>query len=245
MAVLEFVVIGTPVSVQASSAARRFWQQRVATAARQAAGEWVASRAASVVLSVAYFYAYQPVADLDNIVKPLQDALKTIAYEDDIQVVDLIPTTESLDEMKRLASAVDQQPGWRYEVTFVSQPVAPDIPAQEPLASDEQVNRLLKGAEELGGHNGNIEAAAMLAWSALETILRRSAQTLAPEIERQSSAKVLKHLYGLGHIKPDVYERLWQLFEFRTAVAHGFEPRLSAPAMADVLPDIRDLQHAA
>ena|SRR5260221_8066967 len=90
MAVLEFVVIGTPVSVQASSAARRFWQQRVATAASQAAGEWVASRAASVVLSVAYFYAYQPVADLDNIVKPLQDALKTIAYEDDIQVVDLI-----------------------------------------------------------------------------------------------------------------------------------------------------------
>ncbi len=90
MAVLEFVVIGTPVSVQASSAARRFWQQRVATAARQAAGEWVASRAASVVLSVAYFYAYEPVADLDNIVKPLQDALKTIAYEDDIQAVDLI-----------------------------------------------------------------------------------------------------------------------------------------------------------
>ena len=101
MAVLEFVVIGTPVSVQASSAARRFWQQRVATAARQAAGEWVASRAASVVLSVAYFYAYQPVADLDNIVKPLQDALKTIAYEDDIQVVDLIasmrPKAESID----------------------------------------------------------------------------------------------------------------------------------------------------
>ena len=149
-----------------------------------------------------------------------------------------------LEKMKSLVAMVDPRPDWRLEVTFVSQPVAPDIPAQEPLASDEQVNRLLKGAEELGGHNGNIEAAAMLAWSALETILRRSAQTIAPEIERQSSAKVLKHLYGLGHIKPDVYERLWQLFEFRTAVGHGFEPRRCAPAMADVLPDIRDLQHA-
>jgi hypothetical protein len=90
MAVLEFVVIGTPVSVQGSRDARRFWQQRVATAASQAAGEWVASGAASVVLSVGYFYAYQPTADLDNIVKPLQDALKRIAFEDDIQVVDLI-----------------------------------------------------------------------------------------------------------------------------------------------------------
>ncbi len=172
-------------------------------------------------------------AELPEFLKGFRPDLLATSRRENV-VVEVIPATESLDEMKRLASAVDQQPGWRYEVTF-----------QEPLASDEQVNRLLKGAEELGGHNGNIEAAAMLAWSALETILRRSAQTLAPEIERQSSAKVLKHLYGLGHIKPDVYERLWQLFEFRTAVAHGFEPRLSAPAMADVLPDIRDLQHAA
>lgn len=90
MAVLEFVVNGTPVSVQGSGDARRFWQQRVAEAASQAAGEWVPSGTDSVVLSVAYFFVYQAVADLDNIVKPLQDALKRIAFEDDIQVVDLI-----------------------------------------------------------------------------------------------------------------------------------------------------------
>jgi hypothetical protein len=183
-------------------------------------------------------------AELPEFLKGFTPDLLATSRRDNV-VVDVIPATESLDEMKRLVGVVDQQPGWRYEVTFVSQPVAPDVPAQEPLASDEQVERLLKGAEELGGRDGNIEAAAMLAWSALETILRRSAQTIAPEIERQSSAKVLKHLYGLGHIKPDVYERLWQLFEFRTAVGHGFAPRRSAPSMADVLPDIRDLQHAA
>jgi crossover junction endodeoxyribonuclease RusA len=31
-----------------------------------------------------------PIADLDNIVKPVQDALKGIAYADDNQVIDLV-----------------------------------------------------------------------------------------------------------------------------------------------------------
>src|SRR5437660_5834241 len=96
-------------------------------------------------------------AELPEFLKGFRPDLLATSRRENV-VVEVIPATESLDEMKRLASAVDQQPGWRYEVTFVSQPVAPDIPAQEPLASDEQVNRLLKGAEELGGHDGNIEA---------------------------------------------------------------------------------------
>jgi Holliday junction resolvase RusA-like endonuclease len=102
MAVLEFIVSGTPVSVQASRDTRRFWQQRVATAASQAAGEWVPSGVDKVVLSVAYFYVDEPAADLDNIVKPLQDALKRIAYEDDVQVADLIASMRPNTEGRRL-----------------------------------------------------------------------------------------------------------------------------------------------
>jgi crossover junction endodeoxyribonuclease RusA len=42
------------------------------------------------VLRVAYFFVDAPAGDLDNIVKPIQDALKGIAYADDKQVVDLV-----------------------------------------------------------------------------------------------------------------------------------------------------------
>lgn len=90
MPLLEFVVIGTPVSHQGSADAKRFWQQRVARAAQESRGDWSPSPFDALVLRVAYFYVYAPAADLDNIVKPLQDALKHIAYDDDIQVVDLI-----------------------------------------------------------------------------------------------------------------------------------------------------------
>lgn len=90
MAALEFVVLGTPVSVQGSADARRMWQQRVTRAARDAQGNGLPSTFDDMVLRVAYFYVYAPAADLDNIVKPLQDALKGVAFEDDIQVIDLV-----------------------------------------------------------------------------------------------------------------------------------------------------------
>jgi hypothetical protein len=148
------------------------------------------------------------------------------------------------DQITRLAEAVERQSGWRLEVVFVSQPVAAEIPAEERLAPEAQVNRLLSSAEALFA-DGEVEAAAMLAWSAAETILRRSAQSAAPEMERQSSARVLKHLYSLGRIEHGTYEKLLLLMQFRNAVAHGFEPRTAAPSIPDVVPDIRRLQHAA
>jgi transcriptional regulator with XRE-family HTH domain len=122
--------------------------------------------------------------------------------------------------------------------------VAPDVPAAEDLAPEEQVSRLLSSAETLFAE-GQLEAAAMLAWSAAETILRRCAQSDAPEMERQSSTRVLKHLYALGCINPNTYEKLLRLMEFRNAVAHGFQPRITPPDIPDIVPDIRNLQHAS
>lgn len=89
MPLLEFVVIGTPVSSQGSSDNRKFWQQRVQGKGRNAATVQLPV-STEVALRLAYFYVSEPIADLDNIVKPIQDALKDIAYVDDKQVVDLV-----------------------------------------------------------------------------------------------------------------------------------------------------------
>jgi uncharacterized protein YutE (UPF0331/DUF86 family) len=143
-----------------------------------------------------------------------------------------------------LAAAVAQQGGWRLEVVLVNQPVAAEIPAQESLVGERDVDRFLASAEQLS-RDGEIEAAAMLAWSAAEAILRRSARSAAPELERQGSARVLKHLYGLGLIEPATFEKLVSLMNFRNAVAHGFAPRIQAPPIDEVVPAIRQLQSAA
>jgi len=56
----------------------------------------------SVVLRVAYFYVYAPAADLDNIVKPIQDALRGIAYVDDVQVIDLVASMRRKSNGERI-----------------------------------------------------------------------------------------------------------------------------------------------
>lgn len=172
------------------------------------------------------------------------DLVATSSRENIVVEVVKASSAADIDQMTRVAEAVERQPDWRLEVVFVNQPVAAEIPSDEQLAPDAQVSRLLTSAEALFA-NGEVEAAAMLAWSAAETILRRSAQSAAPELERQSSARVLKHLYSLGLIEPRTYEKLLLLMQFRNAVAHGFEPRTAAPSIPDVVPDIRRLQHAA
>ncbi|HEX3067808.1 MAG TPA: RusA family crossover junction endodeoxyribonuclease [Thermoanaerobaculia bacterium] len=88
MARLEFIVFGTPVTSQ--GAARRFWQERVRQAGEEAAHGLPPSALDTFVLRVAYFHVSGAAGDLDNIVKPIQDALKGIAYADDSQVVDLV-----------------------------------------------------------------------------------------------------------------------------------------------------------
>jgi len=166
--------------------------------------------------------------------------------DDDKVVIDVKSAREfDADRVQQLAEFVQQQPPWRYEISLVNLPTAPDVPAVEDLATDDQVQRLIANAELLATQQHQIEAAALLAWSAVEAILRRVARAAAPEIERQSSARVLKHLYALGHVQPDIYETLLRLLTFRNAVAHGFAPKAGAPDIATAIADIRRLRDAA
>ena len=68
-------MLGTPVSV-----AGVFRESEVLATTRTAGGTKRATAQFSgmteVVLRLAYFYVNEPIADLDNIVKPIQDALK-------------------------------------------------------------------------------------------------------------------------------------------------------------------------
>ena len=171
------------------------------------------------------------------------DLIATSAAGNVVAEVKSFPEFDA-EEARELAEAVQQNPGWKFEVLLVNPPVAPDVPAQEQLADDEKVNRMLEDAQTLS-KEGHVEAAGLLAYSALETILRRRAQIAAPQIERQSSARVLKELYSLGSIHPDTFEKLLPLMQFRNAVAHGFQPRTAAPSIPEMIEEIRHLQSAA
>jgi Holliday junction resolvase RusA-like endonuclease len=90
MLLFEFVVAGPPVSQQSRRRERVVaWRQAVAEAARAAWPVDAPPIATDIAVTITYFYEGVP-ADVDNIVKPILDALKGIAFSDDRQISDLV-----------------------------------------------------------------------------------------------------------------------------------------------------------
>jgi len=86
----EFIVDGPPVSQQARRRERlRAWK---VTVRQEAEKYWSSDRKVGIgpiMLQITYFYD-SVAMDVDNIVKPIQDALIGLAYDDDTQVTDLL-----------------------------------------------------------------------------------------------------------------------------------------------------------
>lgn len=83
---LEFFLIEVPLSLQASSKSKERWKATVSEAAHQRAEEtveWIWLESDPVAVTIFYFPTAPMTGDIDNIVKPILDALKGIAYIDD------------------------------------------------------------------------------------------------------------------------------------------------------------------
>lgn len=83
----EFTVVGTPLSHQTRNRQRLVEWRRVVRAV--AARRWNGSppTVRPVSFQVTYYYEGTPL-DVDNMIKPIQDALNGLVYEDDSQITD-------------------------------------------------------------------------------------------------------------------------------------------------------------
>ncbi len=86
----EFIVDGPPVSYQTRRADRlRAWEQTVHDAAARRWPDHASPVAGNLKLTVTYYHDGIAVRiDNDNMIKPIQDALNGLVYEDDRQITD-------------------------------------------------------------------------------------------------------------------------------------------------------------
>jgi len=84
---LEFIVRGTPVSLQAArTKSKEAWKLRVKQASYVALPEGHFATEAPISVTLFYFPATDMQGEVDNIVKPILDALSQHIYNDDRQV---------------------------------------------------------------------------------------------------------------------------------------------------------------
>lgn len=84
----EFVIDGPPLSLQARRSSLRRWTQDLKSTASQ---QWGTSSpfTEDVAVTITNFF-YGEALDVDNMAKPILDALKLLIYADDSQVTDLL-----------------------------------------------------------------------------------------------------------------------------------------------------------
>ena len=98
----EFILDGPPVSQQARRRDRlRAWK---VTVRQEAEKYWLSEQKATtgfVMLQVTYFYDAIAI-DVDNMVKPIQDAIIGLAYVDDDQITDVLVRKRNLSSNFRI-----------------------------------------------------------------------------------------------------------------------------------------------
>jgi crossover junction endodeoxyribonuclease RusA len=99
----EFIVDGPPVSQQTRKTEKlKKWRE---TVRQEAEKYWASDQSMSydyVMLQVIYFYESASL-DVDNIVKPIQDAMIGLAYADDTQVTDVLVRKRNLSGSFKVA----------------------------------------------------------------------------------------------------------------------------------------------
>jgi len=98
----EFTVTGPPISLQTKNKARlRQWKDKVLKAAKSSWNSENVSYKDPLTISITYFYETEP-PDVDNIIKPIQDALIGLIYEDDSQIVSAKSTKKDINGSYRI-----------------------------------------------------------------------------------------------------------------------------------------------
>jgi crossover junction endodeoxyribonuclease RusA len=83
----EIVVPGVPASSQAKGRSKAAWKLTVTTAAQSSLPPGSIPTTDDVEIRIVYFHDAAPL-DVDNMIKPIQDALRGVVYADDAQVAD-------------------------------------------------------------------------------------------------------------------------------------------------------------
>lgn len=167
---------------------------------------------------------------------------------DEVRVVE-VKTRASLKhspQIVKLAEAVKTQPGWHFDLILVGdgeKVELPDAPVA-PLDAAAIARRLTFAETALAG--AAPESALLIAWSALEGVLRGRLTTDAIVPERTiAPADVFKQAVFHGVITGDDYANWNDLRPQRNAIAHGFSVKVSPATAASLIADVRRIAASA
>ena len=131
--------------------------------------------------------------------------------------------TSVAERFREIAERVNQQPGWRFSLVYVS-PSEPDQVTEAEPAPWAELQARAQDADSLQ-QAGQPEAAFLLFWSALEGSLRLLGRRAQLPLENLPSSALIRELYSTGEISRDHFDTLMRLLPVRNRLVHGLLAR--------------------
>ena len=129
--------------------------------------------------------------------------------------------SSSSQYLRILAQAIEQHPGWRFELVMINPEDASYSPEAEGSLQTYEIESRLPVARRLATQN--LESAILYSWSLVEAALRLVTEQEGLSLQRVDPLYLVKQLATKGVISRSEYQLLTNALSLRNAVAHGFK----------------------
>jgi hypothetical protein len=147
-----------------------------------------------------------------------------IAYGTPENVVVEVRSRETLtgsEELITLTATVNAQPGWRIDLVVTNPRNHAIVQKDSTILAHSEAQERVVGARQLLALE-QVEAAFVVAWSAIESQLRRFGESGPVPVDYVGGNALLRDAYSLGMIALVDYEVLRDALQQRNALVHGY-----------------------
>jgi uncharacterized protein YutE (UPF0331/DUF86 family) len=171
-----------------------------------------------------YEISFQPnPEDLPDFLKNYRPDM--IARRGDEAVIIEVKSRSSLNSsaqyLRNLAQAVEQHPGWRFELVMTNPEDATYSQRAEGSLQETEIESRLQVARQLATQHP--ESAILYSWSLAEATLRLVAENEGLSLQRFDPLYLVKKLATDGVLSKSEYQLLMNALSLRNSIAHGFK----------------------
>lgn len=142
---------------------------------------------------------------------------------DNEQVVIEVKSGKSLaraKDMAKLAKAIEENPGWRFELVVTNPRTQASYQIEFPTLRENDIRDCLTDIDTLLSRE-EYEAAIMLCWAATEGTLRLIAQREHIRLKSKQPEFAVKKMASMGYLSEDEHQVLRTAIELRSHIMHG------------------------
>lgn len=159
-----------------------------------------------------------------------------LARSADENVIVEVRTQASLadaPELDAIAQALEHKPSWRFELVVTNPRDQTLLQFKDARSlSRQDISYRLQEAQQLSDKEHG-EAALLLAWSAVEALLRYIAYKEGLPGIQPAPEQIAKSLFMYGVLDKEQYQTVKDVIYARNLIGHGYEPKRSLPNLVN------------